>query len=413
MPEQPFRGTGGVARARLQPSLVGTVFRRITPTERRDDSTYQWTAELRMSPGSRIRTTTACAIVLIAATLHTSRTTVAQSSPAIRLSPDFANAKAVVDLYRKGFADEADMNELLALEGTRAVIRQAGRFSNDATEERFVDGLRISVSGVEVSGPDPFEFNRIRMNLDGIERTITWIEENPDAMSSRVLALLSPYSPITEPLEIKYFVVVGGNSDGWASDDVFHIALQYFGDDVEGMLTLLSHEVYHVVQSNFMAPAAHEEGTRHSRVEQLLQATIREGMASYVSNPLNTEGGGAYTEWFSRKYRRNLNHLAVNFDLLETVVFRAYHDPSASLGALYAIGFSGALESPAYFVGFEMARLLEEVGGRAELLNVLRQPAAEFFAQYFLIADEGQRDVIRFSDSFREIVTAVREGSDR
>jgi hypothetical protein len=338
--------------------------------------------------------------------------TVAQSAPSIRLTPDFASAKAVVDLYRMGIADETDMHDLLALEGTRAIIRQAGRFSSDATEERFVEGLKISVIGGDVSGPDPFDLNRIRKNLDGIERTITWIEENPDAMSSRVLALLGPYSPITEPLDIKYFVVVGGNSDGWARDGVFHIALQYFGDDVEGMLTLLSHEIYHVVQSNFMAPAAHEEGTRHSRVEQLLQATIREGMASYVSNPLNTEGGGAYAEWFSRKYRRNLNHLALNFDLLETVVFRAYHDPSASLGALYAIGFSGALESPAYFVGFEMARLLEEVEGRAELLNVLRQPAAEFFAHYFRITDKGQGDVIPFSDSFREIVTAVRDGSD-
>jgi hypothetical protein len=350
-------------------------------------------------------------VVMFTAVLCCSPTAAAQPTPSVRLNPDFANAKAVVDLYRKGSVDEADIDRLMSLEGTRGIIAQAQRFQSDATEERFVQDLRVSVAGGDVPEPDYFQFNRIRKNLQGIERSISWIEENPDALSRTVLDLLSPYSPLSEPLEIKYFVTIGGSSDGWTRDGVFHIALQYFGDDVEGLLTLLSHEVYHIVQWHFMAPAVHEDRTREQRVEQLLLSAIGEGMASYVANPLKTEGGGSYTQWYSRKYQRNLNHLKLNFDLLETLIYRAYHDASVPLGDLYSIGFSGALESPAYFVGFEMARVIEEASGRAKLLELLQQPAAEFFAHYASIADGSAGEVIPLGESIREILGELRVSS--
>jgi hypothetical protein len=351
-------------------------------------------------------------VTSLLAVVLSSQISVAQPTPAIRLLPDFGNAQAMLELYAMGVED-GEIDSLLRLEGTRAVIRQAQRFNSDATEERFVEGLRLSVAGEDVPEPDPFQFNRIRRSLDAIETVMDWIANNPDSLSSRVIALLAPYSPVAEPLEIRYFLVIGGNSDGWSRDGEFHIALQYFGDDVEGLLTLLSHEIYHVVQSHFMAPTTHAAGTPEGRVEQLLQSTVREGMASYVSNPLNTEGGGAYTEWYSRKYLRNLNHLELNFVLLETLVFRAKRDSSISLGDLYAIGFSGALESPAYFVGFEMARVIEQVSGRSTLLALLQQPTTEIFTHYASIADNLQGEVIPLGRGLLDTLHELRERSGR
>ena len=333
----------------------------------------------------------------------------AEPPPTIRLSPDFASAKAIVHLYRQGSVDTAEMDRLLAMEGVQAVLKQVQRFRDDATVDKFRNGLRMSVAGNEVPQPDHFQFNRIRKNMAGIEKTMAWIENHPDEISARVLGLISPYSPVSELLEVKFFIVIGGDSDGWASNGVFHTALQHFGDDVEGMLILLSHELYHVVQNEFMGPLVHKEDTQQSRVEQLLQKAIREGTASYVCDPLNIKDGGGYTEWYSRKYLRNLNHLKLNFDLFETLIYRAYHDSDVPLRDLYNIGFSGALESPVYFVGYAMAREIERISGRDTLLELMQKPSAEFFAHYAAIAGRGEGEAIPFSPGFQDILKTVQE----
>jgi hypothetical protein len=333
----------------------------------------------------------------------------AETPPTVRLNPSFASAKAIVHLYRQGSVDKAQMDRLLAMEGVQAMLKQVQRFRDDATVDKFRSGLRMSVAGKEVPHPDHFQLNRTRKNMAGIEKTMTWIENHPDEISARVLRLISPYSPVSEPLEVKFFIVVGGTSDGWASNGVFYLALQYFGDDVEGMLILLSHELYHVVQDKFMGPLLHKEDTQQSRVEQLLRQTIREGTASYVCDPLNIKDGGAYTEWYSKKYVRNLNHLKLSFDLFETLVFRAYHDPDVPLRNLYSIGFSGALESPVYFVGFAMAREIERISGRETLLDLMQQSSAEFFAHYAAIAGRADGEAIPFSAGFQDILKAVQE----
>jgi hypothetical protein len=303
----------------------------------------------------------------------------AETTPAIRLSPNSASAEAIMHLYRQGSVHKAEMDNLLATAGVQAVLKQVQRFHDDATVDRFRNDLRMSVAGKEVPQPDRFQFNRI------------------------------PYSPISEPLEATFFLVAGGNSDGWASDGVFHAALQYFGDDVEGMLILLSHELYHIVQEQFMGPLVRKDDTQQSRVEQLLRKAIWEGTASYVCNPLNITDGGAYTEWYSKKYRRNLNNLKLRFDLFETLIFRAYHDLEVPLKNLYNIGFSGALESPAYFVGFAMAREIESTSGRETLLDLMQKPSAEFFAHYAAIAGREEGEAIRFSPGFQDILNALQE----
>jgi hypothetical protein len=333
----------------------------------------------------------------------------AETTPAIRLSPNSASAEAIMHLYRQGSVHKAEMDNLLATAGVQAVLKQVQRFHDDATVDRFRNDLRMSVAGKEVPQPDRFQFNRIRKNMTGIEKTLAWIANNPDEISSRVLELISPYSPISEPLEATFFLVAGGNSDGWASDGVFHAALQYFGDDVEGMLILLSHELYHIVQEQFMGPLVRKDDTQQSRVEQLLRKAIWEGTASYVCNPLNITDGGAYTEWYSKKYRRNLNNLKLRFDLFETLIFRAYHDLEVPLKNLYNIGFSGALESPAYFVGFAMAREIESTSGRETLLDLMQKPSAEFFAHYAAIAGREEGEAIRFSPGFQDILNALQE----
>jgi len=346
--------------------------------------------------------------IILALGLLTAGVTQAQPPPAIKLIPDFASAKAMVRLYQQGSVDKAEMDNLLLMDGVRAVIAQAQRFDDGATAEVFESGLRLSVTGEEVPQPDVFQFNSIRKKMTGIEKTMAWIENNPADMSKKVLKLISPYSPISKPLQVRFFVVLGGNSDGWTRDGVFHTALQYFGDDVEGLQILLSHELYHIVQREFMSPLVHDEDTKQGRVEYLLQKTIWEGMASYVCNPLDVEGGGSYIEWYSKKYQRNLNHLKLNFDLFETLVYRAYHDPDASLRDLYKIGFSGSLESPAYFVGFAMARDIETISGRETLLNLMQKPSAEFFAHYAEITTGEEAQAIALSAGFQGILKELQ-----
>jgi hypothetical protein len=121
-------------------------------------------------------------------------------------------------------------------------------------------------------------------------------------------------------------------------------------------------------------------------------ATMMEGTASFVGHPVRADDAGPYLDGFRNRYRTNPERIQDDFAVFDTLMFRAVHDGDAGYEELYSLGFSGSWGSPLYFVGYRMAQVLSRYAGRAKLAAYLRQPAANFFADYIATCDLQRSD---------------------
>jgi len=269
------------------------------------------------------------------------------------------------------------------------------------------------VEGGELRG-DLFQFQTVRSRLAEIRTLLGHLEANRESLSDQVSDRIRVYSPRELSLQVDVHFVLGGSSDGWVPNPrTFYLALQYFGADYEGLRTVMAHELFHVAQREFMAqrPSSQLAPTA-GNAERLLVATISEGTASIVGDPLLVSGGGNYVKWFRDKFERNLARIDGNFALFETLLYRVYHDPEANFQELYKLGFSGTWDSPLYFVGYRIGKAIEKYDGPEAVAHLLEQSPTAFFLRYMsLYRQHEDLMLIRFSRPTEEILEKLhRDG---
>ncbi|WP_444959072.1 DUF5700 domain-containing putative Zn-dependent protease [Microbulbifer sp. ZKSA002] len=320
-----------------------------------------------------------------------------------KITIDFESADRLVDILSGDKVSDNQLDKLMSLQGIQATIHQTSRFDNKASAESFRSSLIDVVEGNPVKN-DPFRFQQLNERLSEVEDILKIIKRNPQQYLNSVKRGIGDYSPKDISFDTNIFMVVGGTSDGWAQDDNFYIALQYFKGDYEGLLTLSTHELYHVAQSNFYGKGKNPD----SNCEKILNQTRLEGIASIVGSPLNVTDGKEYTEWFKKKFKRNLQRIDSNFVLFETMLFRACIDSSLDFDKIYHLGFSAVWDSPLYFVGFYIGNRVEELKGRDYLISLLQEsPSAMFKAYIKLYKDEENKDLIKFDKPIEDIILAI------
>jgi hypothetical protein len=312
----------------------------------------------------------------------------------MRVTVDVETAKAILSVAGRDVTD-AEIDRIVALPGVQALIRHGTRFSPGQTDDNFRAALR-ALSANRDPNPDPFAFARLRQRLNATHLLLARIEKNPGKFSDDVIARMRPYAPDID-FEAKLTLIASGTSDGFAPGrGQLYVAIDYFQDDWDGLVVLAAHELYHAMQAMVMessgvtARAAAIPG-RTGEVTRLLIATLKEGTGSVVGDPLTVPKPGAYNSWFAEKYRRNLQRLPQNFALFETMLFRLANDDTP-FGTIYPLGFSGGWDSPLYFVGYRMAKVIEKYDGRDAIQGVWKRSPAEFFVRYAALAREHSTD---------------------
>src|SRR2546425_474226 len=335
------------------------------------------------------------------------------AAPSIKLVFHFQAAKRVVELFDHSTVSDATLDELVRLEDVQAIIRQAARFDPHATEQELKRSLRTAVEGGELPG-DLFQFQTVRARLADIRALLGHLEANRESLSAQVADRIRVYSPRQLDLEVNVHFVLGGSSDGWVPKPrTFYVALQYFGADYEGLKTVMAHELFHVAQSEFMPPQPSSQLPPNAfKAEGLLVATISEGTASMVGDPLRASGGGTYLRWFRDKFERNLARIDANFALFETLLYRLYHDPEANFEELYRLGFSGTWDSPLYFVGYRIGKAIEKYDGAEAIAHLLGQPCTALFLRYMSLYRQHQDDpeLVHFGRPIEEILETLHRG---
>ncbi|HEU4522590.1 MAG TPA: DUF5700 domain-containing putative Zn-dependent protease, partial [Thermoanaerobaculia bacterium] len=234
--------------------------------------------------------------------------------------------------------------------------------------------------------------------------------QNPDKFRRDVIARMRPYAPDGD-FKSSLTLVAAGSSDGFSPGrGQLYVAVDYFRDDWDGLIVLAAHELYHAVQSAVLDASGVqvringlEGGTREAT--RLLLTTLKEGTGSVVGDPLTVSNPGNYNAWFAQKYRRNLDRIHQNFALFETMLFRLAKD-DVTFEKLYSLGFSGGWDSPLYFVGYRIARVLEKYDGRDAIRKMWSRSPVEPFLRYAALArrNPGDRDIVPLSESTVEIL---------
>lgn len=332
----------------------------------------------------------------------------------LNLTFDLSPAADLLALFRRHSAAPDEIASLVVRPEVRALIAQTARFDPGATAAAFGSSLQraVQVPG-RSDGPDPFAFNRVRGHTADIQRLYDLLSSHSATLQHDIAERLQPDLPAGLDLNVRAVFVLGGTSDGWAQpDQVLYLALQSFDGDYDGLVTLMAHEVYHVVQYSVMPMTGSAAAdARQRNAENLMLATLMEGTASFVGDPMRVAGGGSYLEWYRGRYRRNLERIQEDFALFDSLMFRAAHDGEADYGDLYSLGFSGSWGSPLYFVGYRMSQVIARYGGRNKLASYLAQPPGSFFADYMAACDAHPEDgqCVKFDAPTTRTLLQVRD----
>ena len=325
-----------------------------------------------------------------------------------RISFDFQAAEAMIGVLGGGAV--VDAASVADLPGNVRMIEHQRRFDRSATRERLIENIRELAAGKKLSS-DTFQLEkRSKTRLEATRGMLARIRANPGKLAEQVQARIGRYLPANRSFPVQVYFIVGGTSDGFADGPVFCIAVDYFGDDDAGLRTLMAHELFHVgsraaVDSGSKAAKKRALSKEGERLLPLFENTMNEGIASRVGDPTLVSDGKAWIEWFQGKFAKNFERLDSSFILFDTVLYREFHDPDVSTEDLYRIGFSGSFDSVFYFVGYDMARVIEEEDGPEAIARCLEEGPLSFFSRYIAISQRRpEKSRRRFSRETEQIV---------
>lgn len=327
----------------------------------------------------------------------------------LNLRIDTSNAARTVALLQTRDTSARRATALLELPATRGLLAHNGQFDPAINATNFVRELTDSAAAT-----DAFGFRRIRRELPAVGQTLRLLTDHLPQLSRRIGQALASYTLRSDPRPITVHLLLGGNSDGFAtSDSTFYLELQYFGTDTAGILNIITHEVYHIVQQRHYE-LSDRVYARLSATDKanytVVQDLFLEGSATYVANPLPLHGG-EYTQFQQKKYARNLRRLDDAFYLLDRLLVR--RPDEANEDRAYAIGYGGHWDSPLYFVGFRMCAELERVHGMGTIRQYLSRSPLDFALAYIALYRQHPDVGPRFSVRTERLIRALHRRAAR
>lgn len=327
----------------------------------------------------------------------------------ISISYNYASTEKLIDILDRGEWHEQDFEELMELHGTQSYIRKLASFFPEANASVFRQSLEAAVQGTPLE-EDPFMFNRILPHIPAAKKLLAEISAKETELAQSSVSLLSQYSPKDISLDVTVYLVLGIVGGGWTFDDepdAFYVDLTYMQGDYLGVTYLSTHELYHLVQYRFMKETPQKET---NKAAYLLDQMVREGSATYVADFSKVESYGFYIDFSKKEYAQNFRRMEANFALFETLLSQAKQS-SLDIDLLYSIGLSGMYQSPLYFVGYHMMKLIEKYTSRKTLVDLLHQSPEKLVQTYMKLCDEhadNNDEFIGLTNATQQIIESIQ-----
>jgi hypothetical protein len=299
--------------------------------------------------------------------------------------------------------------------GNIALIRQANRFDKNATPAAFLKALREISNGARLElQNDPLRLQSVVDTMAEVKRLLSSLSADKASIEERVRSRVAIFSPNDVDLRVTVVLVAGGTSDGWAPapehdsvDQKFYISLNMFKGDMGGVELLLSHELYHVVQSYAERDISSRLEKAISRSDSaalsLLKELTREGTASLVGDATVWPTDGQYVQWYRRKFAFNIDRISQIAFLAESVLLHVARDGPPEANEGYNLLFSASWDSSEYFLGYYMAKFIYDRSGPSAIADIVSSPDPTELVRRYVIAvktDTSTKPAVTFSDSF-------------
>ncbi len=333
--------------------------------------------------------------------------TFSMHSQDLNLEINVENSLKTIQYLSSNSTDLSEAQDILELESTIGMISHDGQFDKLLTKSNFL---------AEISNPssktDAFRFKKIRRELKEVISTMEMLNDSLEYLEKSIHNNLISFLKNGDNKKITINLVVGGNSDGYTIDDnTFNIELQYFSNDIEGAILLITHEVYHILQQRNeynKTEFASILNTEKNQLYKILENLYMEGTASYIANPLLLKSSHKYSKFLQQKYNRNLNKLNESFYLFESML-SMIEQKNANYELLYNLGYGGQWDSPMYFVGFEICRQLERVYGKYYIKKFIDMPSTFFIIEYIELYKKQNSVTYKFSTQTENWIYELHE----
>ncbi|WP_460940156.1 DUF5700 domain-containing putative Zn-dependent protease [Spirosoma humi] len=346
--------------------------------------------------------------------------TATASSAKITIQLDFESAKAITHLMSQTAVASTQLEQVAKLYGNQQLIAKVGYNNKTNNEVVFKQTLREVIETGAIKGDDPFNWQVVKTNLASTIKLIDQVEAK-GSFQDEVKALILPYCPPNNPVTARACFLVGGGSLGFTigDDPTFNVALQKVGDDYEGLVYLVAHELYHTVQQVGQRSRKKEKliGQLPKPVEtayMLLENLWLEGTATLVADFSKIKGAKPLAAAQQREYQQNRQRSRQNFVLFESLLYSAYYDSTASPNQLYNIAFTTAFDQTGYHMGYRMAKEIEEHRGKAVLAALVNQSPLEFCRTYIRLYQELPSKInIKLSPATESIITKLQPWANK
>jgi hypothetical protein len=329
-------------------------------------------------------------------------------SDQIHLRFDYAGARALFDALNHRELSPQDIAELYDVQGLAAMVDNVTRYIPEITRREFEQDLLRFIDTREEprhKGHRIWGFQQVLTTRAEVEELIGRLDADEAVIIARTLRALEPYRPDTGPLAMTVYFVVGGVSDGFvperSREPSLYVNLARAEGDLDGIVSNLTHEIYHVMQQTASRRAGLgstvDDPEKLAPAQRLLATTLWEGSANYAADPRRLEGSGPYLDMWRERFAQNTTpaKLAEHFALFETVL-NDLQAGRTSWDDAYARGFSGP-QSPFYFVGYQMTKVIDQHCGHLCVRHLFNEPPAAFFQRYIEICKRDPRIAPRFS----------------
>lgn len=247
---------------------------------------------------------------------------------------DYAGAEVLIETLGQQTLTTEQLARLQVTPGLIATVDNVTRHFPDATREKFESDLRTFLATREEPRNGKYRVWALDHVWEAREQVTTLIAELRQRelqLSEQVLATLAPFQPDTGPLTISVYFVAGGVSDGFVTEhgeqQTLYVNLARAQGDAAGVISSLTHEVYHVMQQTAarrvpQLKAKLDDLDNLPTGEQLLTHALWEGTANYAADPRCASASGPYLEMWRSKYQRNMTpeRITENFALFDSLL---------------------------------------------------------------------------------------------
>ncbi len=330
-----------------------------------------------------------------------------QTKAKISIDFNYDQVGKFLEIFEKGEMTEADFDQLMSLHASQAYAKKLSTFFDNVDDNSYRTSLDAALAKNPLKN-DPYMLYRVVPELETIRSFLEEIKQAEDQISTKAASMIASFTPDSVDFQATVYLVVGITGGGWTFDDepnAFYVDIRSLKGDMNGLIYLSAHELYHLVQDRFFT-----QNSSGLNVERLLSQTIREGSASYMADFSKAESKGDYTEFNQNIYKVNSRRIQSNFDWFDTVLFRLANDGSVEWESMYQLGLTGQYDSPLYFVGYEMMSVLDANLGREQFLELLGSAPMEVFRAYIdLVENSNNRDLPAFSGVTRGILDSYSD----